>query len=199
MTEASTAALGALAESGSRRYYIVIAIGVAIGVLIFFLSYFQIEPFHGYVDTFVSGVSTGVSTIIGTVQSSVGGIVEYAVKNPVAAAISGLTATSAITSLWAKVRADRAKANTENLARAEISKAQQSAIQASQTAGMAQGKIDSLEKELKVYREDTFPNEARGIIETQKSELERARGQIEGLQNEIERLKVKTLEVTTVH
>jgi len=128
-------------------------------------------------------------------------LLEQMNKNPIATGGSILAGTSAIVSLYSKFKSDKAKAQVEVAAAKAQSEAQKQLI----TQGQAYSQLQ--DKYLKIKGQvdgDTFANEARVLIEGQKTSIATLEQKVGTAQETIATLervieKLKQPVVTTVH
>jgi hypothetical protein len=112
------------------------------------------------------------------------GALKAAADQPSAAIAGALAIGSAGVGLASKIQSDRAKVKAESAAAQAATEANRQMLLLSQENNLIRNKAASLQKQMEVYAQDTFAEEAKGIIAKRDQELENARTQI----NELERL-----------
>lgn len=187
------------AKVPERRLLYVALAGIAVGVAIYLVWAFHVEPISGWVNTFMVNIKGFATALITGVLAGVNGFLDYFNRNPVPAIGSVLAGTSAVVSLVGKLKADQAKNTIATQAAQAETAAQKKLIDMGQQWTLASKKVGELEAKLKAYETDPFFAEARGVIDGQKKQIEEGRQQIEALHAVIADLKVKEIPVVMVH
>jgi len=192
-----------MTEAQPKRSYTLLAIviGVTVGLSLFSVWFLKIDPFHEALDGFMASMQAGVKTLTTSWGGAAGMLLEQMNKNPIATGGSILAGTSAIVSLYSKFKSDKAKAQVEVAAAKAQSEAQKQLI----TQGQAYSQLQ--DKYLKIKGQvdgDTFANEARVLIEGQKTSIATLEQKVGTAQETIATLervieKLKQPVVTTVH
>lgn len=190
--------IAAFASGSSRKIWLVVALGFLIGLGIWAISYFRVQPYNGYTDIVVAPIGAFTMQIIASGKTMLGDLSTAVAQNPIQAAVTAVTATGAIIGLWSKITGDRARAQAEKVSAQAITEAQKAAITNGQQFNMAQAKVTSLETQLKAYKEDTFAEEARDIIGTKDLKITQLNAQVEELRNLVGALKVQVKEIVVV-
>ena len=186
------------AASSSRKTWIVAAAGFLIGLGVWAVSYFHSEPLCAYTDMVVIPISRFAKQLLASGSVMLGDLSSYIVQYPVQAAVTAITATGAVIGLWSKITGDRARAQAEKVSSQAITEAQKAAIMNGQQFNMAQAKVQSLETQLKAYKEDTFAEEARDIIGAKDTQITQLNAQVQELRNLVAALKVQVREIVVV-
>jgi hypothetical protein len=186
------------AASSSRKTWIVAAAGFLIGLGVWAVSYFHSEPLCAYTDMVVIPISGFAKQLLASGSVMLGDLSSYIVQYPVQAAVTAITATGAVIGLWSKITGDRARAQAEKVSAQAIVDAQRVAITNGQQLSMSQIKMQSLETQLKAYKEDTFAEEARDIIGAKDTQITQLNAQVQELRNLVAALKVQVREIVVV-
>ncbi len=191
MSSQTIDALSKIPEPKGRTGLIIVLVGIAIGLGVFFIWYFQVDPLHPYIDVFVGAVQVGITTVVSWASGVFADLGARATKDPIAAASTFAGGAAAAVSLVTQITTKRKAAEAVNAANAQVTSAQKLAIQNGQKLEQATVKIDVLEKQLQAYKDDTFPDEARKVMAEQYKMIEFEKGQVMALQEECERLRKK--------
>ena len=175
-------------SSNDHKGWIAIGVGVLIGVLVFVLWLLKIDPFYGWVNPVMVTVSGGVQVALANMATVWNGMLKAAAEQPSAAIAGVLAVGSAGVGLASKIKSDRAKIKAETAAAQAATEANRQMLLLSQENSIIRNKAASLQSQVEAYAQDTFAEEAKGIIAKRDQQLESARNQI----NELERL-IKSL------
>jgi hypothetical protein len=178
-------------------YKLYLIVGVSIGLGIYLLWYFNIEPVHGLVNVLVVNLSVAGQQLAISLQGLASQAIAYFNAEPIPATIGVLTAAGTVYGIISKVQGDRARAETERLANQQIQETQQKLVETSQQHLAATQQITTLKDKLSAYESDTSFTEAQNVIGDLKKQLTTKTDTITELENIIESLKTK--ETVVVH
>jgi ribosomal protein S15P/S13E len=174
-----------------RRYLIGAIIGATIGLSLFGLWYFHIEPAYSYLAGVMPPLQLAANSIVGGLKTAAAGIMTAFVTQPFATGTAMLASAGAIYGIVSKIRADKLSADTRAIAAKEVGEAQKAAIVASQQATMATEKIKTLEAQIEEYKNDTSFGDSQKIIAEQRDRVRTLEATVAELERVIEGLKLK--------
>lgn len=186
---AAEAAANALKTGTTYKVYVLV--GLIVGLCIFAVWFFRIEPVHGYVDNFIGALQPLISGITSLVKNLMSDMGKYFEAQPLPATIGVVTAFGTIYGVYSTVSAQRARAETERLANEQIQDTQSKLLQTSQQHLQALAENKTLQEQLDAYQNDTSFSEAQKIIGDLKTQVNSKTDQVTTLQNLVESLKLK--------
>lgn len=178
-------------------YKLYIALGAGIGLAVFFAWLMKVEPIYSFVDGFMLEMSGAAKVLVNNLGLMVKDAIDYFNANPIPAVIGLVTAGGTVYGLVSKIQGDRARAESERYANEQIMETQKKLIETGQQHLLATQKVDALEGQLEVYKNDTSFTEAQSVIQNLKTQLSTKNETISELEKLLADLKTK--ETVVVH
>lgn len=174
-----------------KRYTYAAVIGILIGVALFMVWFFQIEPVSGWMVTLMSYVQIVAAGLVSAGQIALADLQNAFVTQPIPTATAVIATAGGVYGILSKISADRAAATKAVEAAAQVTEAQKAAITAGQNLTLANGQVEDLKTQLAKYQNDSSLTEAQTLISEQAMQIRSKADQITTLENTILDLKMK--------